>query len=709
MATLQNIRNRGVLIAIVVGIAMFAFIIGDFLNSGSTLVQESKQTIAEIAGEKIRYQEFQASVDQLTDVYKIELGRTNFTEEEMAQIRAQVWETMVNEKLIELEAKKIGLTVSKEELKEHLIGDNIHPLIQQRGAFVNPQTGQFDKDALLQFYSTVFDKNLSGMEAEQVREAKSYWLYWENTVKNALLQDKYFGLIGAAVGANKLEAQYNFDARKSSSDVEYVYQAYSLVDDAEINISDAEIKSYYDKNKALYKQDPNRTLKYVSFEVRPLEEDYQEAEEWIAKISEEFTSTDDIAGLVNAESDVPYTDLALTRQNIPAKLRDFAFSSSKGAVFGPVFENDTYTMAKVMETGIMESDSVKLRLILLPADDKTVVDSVLNAVKGGADFINLLSKYSDPSMLANGGEVGWITRTMVGKEISDPAFATTVNGAFKVEAGEMAQIFQVMEKTPARSKVKLAILEREITPSNQSYSHFYNEAKQFAASVGNDIKKFEDLAEEKGYILRSAENISKNSESIHMIPQSRQIVRWAYENKKGAISDVFDCDRNTYVVAALAAINEKEFVDLDVVSDQIKAQLTIDKKAEVLMAQLKDKLKDKLNDNTNLETLAEQLGTEVAIAPSINFASFQFGDQGNEPYIIGKASVMEANKVSELLKGRTGVYVIKPLEKSEDTTEFIEAIELGQLNNRISQSLPYTIMQKLKDKYSIVDNRSNFY
>ncbi len=703
MATLQNIRNKGVLIAIVVGVALLAFIIGDFLNSGSTLFHQSKQTVAEVAGEKIHISEYQAAIDQMHTVYKIEFGRADFNETEQAQMRAQIWENLINERLLQAEAEKMGLTVSPEELKDRLIGNNIHPLIMQRGVFVDPQTGQFSKPALLQFYSTVFDSNTSQQNQEELNEAKSYWLFWENTVKNSILQEKYIALLSKTVGANNIEAKFNYDARKMTGDVNYVVQPYTAVSDSSVTVSDAEIKARYDKMKEMFKQEANRAISYVAFDVTPLEEDFKEAEEWINRVSEEFKTTDDVAGLVNAESDISYTGQKYTSQSVPAHLKEFAFSNSTGANFGPLFQNNTYTMARIMESGIMESDSVKLRLIMLPTENEKQADSIINAVKGGANFADLVAKYT-PQMAANGGEVGWITREAVSKDISDPAFSKGTNELFKVSTGQGTQIFQIMEKTPARQKVKLAILERKITPSNQSYSQIFNEAKQFAAA-STDAKKFEEVAKEKGYVVRPAMGLNKNSEHVNMIPHSRQIVRWAFENKQGSISDVFDCERNTYVVALVTEVNEKGYASLEQVSPQIKAELIRDKKAEVIQKQMNDLLAK----NPTLDGLALALNTEVKTAPAVNFASFQFGDAGPEPYIIGKASVTVENKVSAALKGLNGVYVIMPFAKTADVTPFDSKMEASQLNMRTAQTLPYIIMQKLREKYNVVDNRSNFY
>lgn len=706
MATLQSIRNKGVLLAVVIGVALLAFIIGDFLNSGSTLFHQSKQNVAEINGEKINIQAYQEAIDQMNTVYKIESGRSDFNENEMSQLRTQVWENMINERVLGAEAAKMGLTVSTEELRDKLIGKNIHPLILQRPAFMDPQTGQFSQAALLQFYNSVFDDNVPQESQDQLREAKSYWLFWENAVKNSILQDKYLALIGKSVGANSIEAKYNYDARKLTGDISYVMQPYTSVSDSAVNVSDAELKTRYEKVKELYKQEANRSISYVAFDVEPLEEDFQEAQEWMNKVSEEFKTTTDVAGLVNAESDITYDEKqTYSSQTVPASLKEFAFSNGTGAIYGPVFQNNTHTIAKIMQSGIMESDSVKLRHIVLAPNSDAKADSIINAIKGGLSFADAARQNSlAQQTAAAGGEVGWITRSMVGAEISDPAFAKGANDIFKVSNMQGVQIFQVMEKTPARPKVKLAILERKVTPSNQSYSKLFNEAKQFAAA-SSDQKKFEEIAKEKGYVVRPSMGLTKNSDNVDMIPQSRQVVRWAFENGKGKVSDVFDCDRNTYVVATVTEINEKGFRSLEQVKPQLRAELVKEKKADVI----KKQLVDLLSKNPTIEGLAASIGTEVKTAPAVNFASFQFGDAGMEPYIIGKASVTEPGKITAPLKGETGVFVLVPQAKQSDATPFDAKLESAQLDYRTVQSLPYVLIQKMRDKYKVVDNRSNFY
>jgi len=701
MATLNKIRSKGVLLAVIVGTALLAFIIGDFLNSGSTLFHQSKQNVAEIAGKKINIAEFTSAIEQMTNVYKIETGQNEFNEEQTAQLRATVWDNLVNEKILASEAKKLGLSVSKEELTDRLIGKNIHPLIMQRRVFMD-EKGQFSHENLLKFYNNIFEG--TNADAEQLKEAKNYWLFWEKAVKNAILQEKYSMLFTKAVGSNSIEAKYNFEARRSTADINYVMQPYFAVSDSSIQVSDAEIKERYNKEKELFKQEANRSINYVAFDVVPLNDDFKAAKEWMNKVSEEFKTTSDVAAVVNSESDISYDGRNYSEKTVPANLKDFAFGNGTGAIFGPVFQNNTYTMARIMEAGIMQSDSVKLRHIFLAGNDEKKADSIIGAIKSGSKFADMAMKYSVvKETAANGGEIGWITEGAVAKDITGPAFSKATNEIFKVSSAQGIQIMQIMEKTPARRKVKLAILERKVTPSSQSYSKIYNEAKQFAAS-STDMEKFEKNAKQKGYVINPATGLLKNTDRINAVPQSRQVVRWAFNNKIGNVSDVFDCGTQ-FIVATTSEINEEGYKTVAQATQQLKTEIIKDKKADMMIKNLSGLVAK----YPTLETLAAALNTQVKTAPAVNFASYQFGEAGFEPYIIGKSSVLTSGKISAPLKGNSGVYVLLPGVKQVDNSPFNPKMETAQMDARMAYSLPYTLMEKLKEKYNIVDNRSNFY
>lgn len=704
MAVLDRIRSKGALLVGAVGLALFAFIVGDFLKDGSTYFNKSKETVAKIVGEKINIKDYSAAIEQMTEVYKIETGNNELSEDMSSQLRNSVWENMINEKLLNAEAEKLGLAVSAEELSDRCIGNNIHPMIAQRRTFAD-ERGQFSRPMLVQFLNSLEQKATSPEMQEQINKAKNYWKFWENAVKNSILQEKYTALISKAVSANSLDAKMSFQDKKTSVDVAYVVQPYFQIPETDIKVTDNEIKERYNKQKEQYKQEANCAINFVAFNIKPLKEDYTEAEKWMNQLGPEFKTTDDVIGLVNSNSDVMYTGKAYSALTVPVNLKAFAFGGKTGDIYGPVFENDTYTMARIIESGIMQSDSVKLRHIFLVDKDAAKTDSIVAAIKGGADFAALAAKYSAVKQTAsNGGEIGWLQEGAQGveKEMLDKAFANGVNGVFTIKNAQGVQIMQVMAKTPARSKVKLAILERKVLPSTRSHSKIYNDAKQFASSV--TAENFEKVAKEKGYMVRPISDILKSSDRIAEINHSREIVRWAFKSDKGDVSDVFECS-NQFVVALSTEVNSKGYRSIEKVKDQLKAEIIKDKKAELMIKNLTAELAK----NPSLEALAASLHDSVRVAKAVNFAAYQFGTAGMEPAVIGKSSISPLNKVSAPIKGNSGVFVIYTTNKTENPQPFDAKLETMQLNGRMSYSLPYMIIQDLKDKAEIEDNRLNFF
>lgn len=700
MALLGKIRSKGVLLMVVVGVALFAFIIGDAFTHGGSFFNKSQETVAEILGENININDYSASIDQMVEVYKIETGQSDLSEEIVEQLRTSVWESLLNEKILYAEAEKLGLSVGAEELSDYLIGNNTHPIIMQRRSFAN-ENGQFDRQALVQFLNSLDQQPANEQMAQEIKRAKSYWLFWERNVKMAVLQEKYNALIGKTVTANSLDAKLNFEASKYNMDVNYVVQPYFTIPDADIKVENNEIKDRYNKQKEQYKQEAYRSLAYVVFNIKPSEDDYKEAKEWMDKLAPEFIATNDVAAVVNSNSDVMYDGRNYSAATVPARLKDFAFGSATGAIYGPMFENDTYTMARVMETGINQADSAKVRHIFLVDSAQVKVDSIVNAIKGGANFGELAAKYSAvPQTAANGGEIGWLTVNDRGveKEIIDNAFGKAVNEVFTIKNAQGVQIMQVMERTPARPKVKLAILERKVIASSRTYSTIFNQAKQFAAELKGD--NFEKKAEEKSLVVRFANETQATAARIADIPQSRQIIRWAFQNSKNEVSDVFDCGTQ-YVVAMNKAVGDKGYAPITKVQEQIRAEIIRDKKADILIKKMAGK--------SSLDALASELQSDVKTAEAVNFSSFQFGGAGFEPALIGRATTLELNKLSTPVKGNSGVYVLQVTNKVDNGMTFDPVMSKMQLNARTSYTLPYSVLQNLRNNADIVDNRIKFF
>ena len=701
MATLDKIRNKGALLVTVIGIALLAFILGGLSDIGGNT--RSRETIAEINGESIHYMEYGAALEQMIEVYKIETGQTDLNEDIMDQVHSSVWETLINEKLLYSEAGKIGLTVSPEELSDHLIGNNIHQLILQRPAFFD-ETGRFNRSYLIQFLNSL-DQQADGEQRNQIEQAKRYWKFWEKTVKTELLQEKYNALITKSIAVNNLEVKMNFEASRITTDVNYIVQPYFAIPDSVISVSNSEIKNRYNKQKDLFKQDESSSISYVIFDIKPMESDFIETEEWINRLSDEFKTTDDVAGLVNSASDVMYNGRNFTEFTIRPDLKDFAFTGQKNDVVGPLLENGTYTMARIMETSILRPDSVKLRHIFLLGDDAAKEDSIVKAIKQGSNFAELAQKFSAVQQTAaNGGEIGWIQDGAAGldKETSESAFSKGVNEVFTIKNAQGVQIFQITEKTPIRKKVKVAILERKVIAGDRTYNKIYNDAKQFAAASKN-VENFTKLAQDSGYTVLPTE-MTKTTRHIASIPQSHQIVRWAFNNQKGAISDVFVCG-NQFVVSALTEVTSKGSRSIESVANQLKAEIIREKKGDLMVKNISEQLKQ----TSELTSLATALDTEVKEALGVNFSSYQFGGAGFEPAVIGLASSQEINKISSPIKGNAGVYVIQATNKQENPNAFDAKTEIQQLESRFAYSIPYMVQQQIRSNSKITDNRLNFY
>ena len=647
---------------------MLAFILGDFLNSGSSFFNKSRENVAEIAGHQVHYTEYEAAKDQLTEVYKIESGSNDINEDLSIQIRNQVWQMLLMDYTLREQAEKIGMDVTAEELSELCIGTNPHQLIRQRRAFYD-ETGAFNRFALINFLNSLAQTPETQEQAANMQQAKNYWLYWENAVRLTHLQEKYVGLLSKLVTANPLDAKYAFQAGQTSVNVEFVEKPYFAVADSLVKVTDADIKKLYNTQKEQYKRTPNRSLVYVSFPIVPSESDYAEVEKLMKSLENDFQTKEDVAAIVNSNSDILYDGRDYSAETIPAEYKEFAFAkgAKKGQYTELSFNDDTYAMARIMDCGYTKADSVKLVLV---ANDENTEDV----------------------------ELGWYTANELQKNIADPAFAGKKGSKFTVSTGMGEQTFKIADKSAATPKVKLAILSRKVTPSSKTYGVLYNEAKQFIVNNGN-VELLRQSAQEQGLSVTPAFGLNVNADKINDLKNSRGIVRWAFEAKEGQLSDVFECG-DQFVIAALTEVNDGEYRTIDEVRMELQMQATADKKAEYLMAQLKGV--------TTLEQAAEILGAEIQTAEDITLASTRLGAAGIEPAVIGTALALENNATSAPVKGNVGVYVVRIGEKTVTEGELNATQEIANLNMRTSYSVPYQAIALIEENAEVEDNRARF-
>ena len=665
MASLQRIRNHGALLIAIVGLAMLAFILGDFLNSGSSFFNRSRENVGVIEGQKVHYTEYEAAKEQLTEVYKIESGRSDFDEDTYTQIRNQVWSMLLMDYTMRAQAKKIGMDITTDELSELCIGENVHQILRSRRAFMD-ENGQFSRDAVKNLIAAINDDSEDAAQNANLQQAKTYWLYWEKAVRISYMQEKYTALLQHLLKANSLEAEYAFNGRQNGLSAEYVMQPFYQVADSLVKVSDGDIKKLYKQRKEQFKQTPNRAIKYAAFDIVPSEDDFKAAQDLLTNLQEEFKTTEDVSLVVNTNSDIMYDGRDYSIETVPAQFKDFAFA--KGAKAGDctdiLFENNTYAMARIMQAGYSLPDSVELKAI----------------VEGGEDQ-----------------ELGWFKAADLPKNIAEPAFAGKRGTRFTVAQGMGEQTYEIMEIGKPTPKVKLAILAREVTPSSKTYSIIYNSAKQFIVA-NNNAEAFEEAAQEAGMAVTPQYNLTENTDKIGQLKSSRPIVRWAFDAKEGQVSDVFECGQQ-FVVAALTEVNDGEYRPLASVRSELMYEALNDAKAEYLKKQLKGV--------ESLEAAAEVLGQRIQNVERVSLADSRFGNAGMEPAVIGKAIALGENALSEPIKGNMGVFVVRTGAANNLEAEFNADSEKAQLASRFAY-LPYQAIQLIEDKAEVVDNRANF-
>lgn len=667
MASLQRIRNHGALLIAIVGLAMLAFILGDFLNSGSSFFNRSRENVGVIEGQKIHYTEYEAAKDQLTEVYKIETGRSDFDEDMNAQIRNQVWNMLMMDYTLRAQANKIGMDITKDELSELCIGENPHQIIRSRRVFMD-ENGQFNRNAVVNLLQAINQDSEDAEQNANLKQAKTYWLYWEKAVRISYMQEKYTALLQYLLKANSVDAEFAFNGRQHGVSAEYAMQPYFTVADSLVTVSESAVKKLYKQHKEQFKQTPNRAIKYIAFDIVPSEDDFKAAQELMEKLQEEFRTAEDVSVVVNTNSDIMYDGRDYSEQTVPAQFKEFAFA--KGAKAGQcteiLFENNTYAMARIMQAGYSLPDSVELKAIA--------------AEEGQEDQ-----------------ELGWFKADQLPKNIAEPAFNGKRGARFTVAQGMGEQTYEIMELGKPTPKVKLAIIAREVTPSSKTYSALYNKAKQFIVD-NNNAEALEVAAQEQGMAVIPQFNLTATTDKVGQLKASRPIVRWAFEAKEGAVSDVFECGQQ-FVIAALTEVNDGDYRPLEAVRAELTYEARNNAKAEYIIKQLKDA--------ENLEAAAKIMGQEVQAVERVSLADSRFGNAGMEPAVIGATVALGENALSEPIQGNAGVFVVKTGAANDLAEEFNADAEKAQLSSRYAY-LPYQAMQLIEDNAKVEDNRANF-
>jgi len=702
MATLENIRKRGPMIAVVIGIALFAFIVGDMLSSGRSIFQGTQNVVAKINGNSLSYEEYNSRINETIEYYKLRTQQTALDENTNEQIRNSVWELVFREYALSKDLEKLGLGVSKEELFDMVQGTHVDQSIQQ--AFTNQETGVFDASLVMKF--------LKEMDKDETGNSKAIWVYLENEIKENRFYNKYYTLVKKGLYVTKAEAESEYNERNYIVDIEFASKSYASILDSSVAVTDEELKNYYKEHKKEYKQEETRDIAYVTFDVTASKEDSAAILNEINAIYKSYESTkiEDVEKFVNLNSYNPYAPVVLKRGDFTNKAVDsLLFVAPIGLVYGPYVESNNYRLLKLIGT-LASPDSVKASHILISNQKQTleranvIADSLMALIKGGTDFAILAQTNSeDPGSATKGGDLNWFTEGTMVKEFNDACFNGKVGDIVKVETQFGVHIIKITEQTKPISKVKVAYIDMSIIPSEKTYQTIYAIASKFAGE-NRTIESFDKAIIDNKLTKKLAPSLTPSTAVIAGLETPREVIRWAFKAEKGEISEIYELG-NKYVVAALTEAREKGIAPYEQVKDKVEVAVRRDKKAEQIIAASKAK------NVTDLQAVADMWTTTVMPASSVSFNAFSIAGAGYEPAILAKCVKVEKDKVIGPIKGTNGVYYFKVTSITPPLKD--ETVNWDDNKKRLASTLQsrtdYQAFEAIKKVVELVDNRVKFF
>jgi len=699
MAVLQNIRNKAGLLIGIIAFALLAFLLGDLLNNGS--IGQPDRTIAEINGEDIAIDEYQARLSEMTEVYKMNTGQVALDQTTLERVQDDTWNALVSDFILKSEYDATGLSIHKDELFDMVQGDNIHPMIQQ--LFANPQTGQVDKTQILNF--------LKSFDMEGGAERKAYWLFIEKELQRQRLNEKYNTLLAKGILVNSEEAKYAVDGSEMNKNVDFFSVAYSTISDSTVTISSSDISAYYNANKEKYKQIDSRNIEYVTYPIIASSDDDKEVSDWSKEIASEIAEVNDekeLARYVKFNSDETWTQQYQGEDKVEERLKDFAFNNEVGAVYGPYQENETYKVVKLAARE-MRSDSVMASHILIQeetaARTEELADSLLAILKADKrKMATLAEQFSkDQGSATNGGDLGWFNDGMMVAPFNDAAFDGKVGDVQKVNTQFGTHLIIVTKKSKPVEKVLLATVSRKVEASNTTYRSTYTEASKFRAD-SPDQESFKASATANNMRVRFGNNITRDSKTVMGLEDSKDLVRWAYKAELGDVSEVIELS-DKFIIASLIKVSENGYRPQSEVAELIKTELIKEKKAEMIA----QKIESNKASSQTITSLASKMGTSIKTADNINFSSYSVAQAGVEPKLVGAISAASPDVISEPIAGNRGVYVFKVTSEANNNNGSTIESEKNAMAQSKAYMVNYQAFNTLKEKADVSDNRLLFY
>lgn len=696
MAVLEKLRGWGIVLSILVALPLLLFIIDPSQIIQTVQSVSSKYDVGKIGKKSVSYTDFQAEVDRFSRINELMSGNTSSSEQQQQQIRDAVWQRLVEENLFVKNAQAAGINVGKDEIMDLTNGENISPVMAS--VFVD-ENGMFSNDQLVNFLQNVEDGD---------ENAKAIWSYLQEQILMNQYHTKYNALFMNSNVENALQVNKAIADNNTTADVDFVMVPFSYATDTTVVVSDKEIKDFYDNHKKFFEQKATRDIEYVVFQVVPSAEDITAANDEFVKLYEDFTTTDNVRAFLQRNSDTQWSDQwykAGDLRSVNADLDTFVSENNEGT--SPVISaNNTLYAGRIMATATMpETVTVRHMMFQSNEDGQHLADSLLNELKKGADFTALASEYSlDRGSQADGefGKIGEISQATVSYLPTgfNAIFNAKVGQPFILQSNIATHIVEVTEAGEPALFKQVALFEKEILSSKETFNKFYNDANRVATLAGGKYANYRAACDSIGTYSHS-QTITEATDSYGAISHAKEVTRWAFDNKPGKVSNIITVDNNYFFVVAVTGAHKEGLAPVNEVADQIKSQLYAEKYAEKRQSEVAEQIAGM----TDLEAIAEKLGTSVSTQNDVAFASMSA--RSMDPKFVGAIAAAPEGKVCGPVAGSIGVYVFKV--NGRETGSFYTESDAKNANAQILNYAAQMILPVMMDDADVKDNRARFF
>lgn len=719
MTALGKIRSKGILLIIIIGLGLFAFIAEEAFRSCNGIKGQNSQQIGEVLGEKIYVQDFQKLLEEYQDAMKLTMRTDNLSEDQLNQLKDQVWQQLVSERVMKEDCKKLGLTVTEDEL-QNVLNDGTNQLLTQT-PFVNQQTGRFDVSILKQFIDAYRKAEASNnsQQLDQMRPAYNYWLFVEKNLRTQLLAQKYQSLLANCVLSNKVEAKMAFNEENEEAQIQLASIAYNTIKDADIKVTDEELKAKYEELKPAFRQQQEtRDVKMVDVQVKASATDRAQLQKDMAGYQKQLAAAADPTQMVSKSgSMIQYIGLPVSGKafqqypDIASKIDSMAVGTT-GVVENT--KDNTYNIVRILSRTELP-DSVEFRQIQVGGKTleaaRASADSIQKALAAGGDFQAIAKRYGQDSTTT------WFTGAMYEQastmsQDNRAYIEALLNGAVgstqNIELTQGNVVIQVLNRKAMKSKAVAAVIKKEIRFSDNTYSKAYNRFSQFVTQSQASLADLQKHATKFGYTVQDLNDFATSSHTVGNVGGSgiRDAIKWIFEAKEGQVSQLFEAGKENdhLLVLCMTKIHPQGYRPWDdaQVKEILKREVIRDKKAEMIMAKLK---------GVNSIAAAQAKGAKVSTVNQITFAAPAFiqATGAAEPALSGAVAATAQGKFcSAPVKGNAGVYVFQVVKKQMRPAKYNEEQQIQMCRQRAMQYMG-NFMQDLVFGAGVVDNRYLFF